>query len=195
MMMKLEDMYSGPPELGLADGGGMGNAMGGFYIWNNCGIGLECFAFGLLLGIGGLYETIFNAVLLGTVFGFMARSPHAANLFHFVTAHGPFELTAVVLCAAAGMRLGFSVVAAHGLTRSESLRRAGEGVDVHGVDGVGPVRDGRRHRGLRLAVVAAVSGQGGGGRPFLRSPGGLFLCARARTTLERSPCNLTAIES
>jgi uncharacterized membrane protein SpoIIM required for sporulation len=125
-MMMLEKMYSQPVERGLTEGGNAGSAMGGFYIYNNCGIGLQCFAFGLFLGIGGLYETIFNAVILGTVFGFMAKSPSANNFFQFVTAHGPFELTAVVLCAAAGMRLGFSVVTTHGLTRIESLRRAGK---------------------------------------------------------------------
>jgi uncharacterized membrane protein SpoIIM required for sporulation len=125
-MMGLEEMYSKPVERSLADGGAQGSAMGGFYIYNNCGIGLQCFAFGLLLGIGGLYETIFNAIVLGTVFGFMARSPSSDNFFQFVTAHGPFELTAIVLCAAAGMRLGFSVIATHGMTRIASLRRAGK---------------------------------------------------------------------
>jgi uncharacterized membrane protein SpoIIM required for sporulation len=80
----------------------------------------------MLLGIGGLYVTIFNAAMLGVMFGFMAKSPHAANFFQFVTAHGPFELTAIVLCAAAGMRLGFSLVDTRGLTRIDSLRRAAQ---------------------------------------------------------------------
>ena len=125
-MMALEDMYSKPVERSLVDGGTQGSFMGGFYIYNNCSIGLQCFAFGLFLGIGGLYETIFNSVILGTVFGFMAKSQHADNFFQFVTAHGPFELTAVVLCAAAGMRLGFSLVTTHGMTRIDSLRLAGK---------------------------------------------------------------------
>jgi uncharacterized membrane protein SpoIIM required for sporulation len=123
-MMALEEMYSKPIDRSLADGGAQGSFMGGFYIFNNGSIGLQCFAFGLFLGIGGLYETIFNAIILGTVFGFMAKSAHADNFFQFVTAHGPFELTAIMLCAAAGMRLGFSLVTTNGLTRIESLRRA-----------------------------------------------------------------------
>ena len=82
--------------------------MAGFYGGHNSTIGLRCFAFGLLAGIGGLYETVFNAATLGAMFGYMGHSPYASNFFHFVTAHGPFELTAVVLMAAAGMRLGFS---------------------------------------------------------------------------------------
>ncbi len=68
--------------------------MAGFYIGHNATIGLRCFAFGLLAGIGGLYETVFNASTLGATFGYMAHSPSASNFFHFVTAHGPFELTA-----------------------------------------------------------------------------------------------------
>jgi uncharacterized membrane protein SpoIIM required for sporulation len=122
----VEDMYSKPVDRSLGEGGMAGSVMGGFYINNNCGIGLQCFAYGLLLGIGGLYETIFNAVILGTVFGYMAKSQHAGNFFQFVTAHGPFELTAIVLCAAAGMRLGFSVIWTNGLTRIASLRQAGK---------------------------------------------------------------------
>jgi uncharacterized membrane protein SpoIIM required for sporulation len=120
----MEDSYSQPVRRSFAEGGSQGGGMAGFYIYHNVGIGLRCFAFGMLLGVAGLYVTLFNATMLGVVFGFMARSPHADNFFQFVTAHGPFELTAVVLCAAAGMRLGFSLVDTHGLTRIASLRRA-----------------------------------------------------------------------
>lgn len=125
-LMLLEEHYSQPVQRSFAEGGIEGSGMAGFYIYNNVGIGLRCFAFGMLLGIGGLYVTVFNAAMLGVMFGFMAKSPHAANFFQFVTAHGPFELTAIVLCAAAGMRLGFSLVDTRGLTRIASLRRAAQ---------------------------------------------------------------------
>ena len=49
-MMGLEEMYSKPAERNLAEGGNLGSGMGGFYIFNNCRVGLRCFAFGLLLG-------------------------------------------------------------------------------------------------------------------------------------------------
>jgi uncharacterized membrane protein SpoIIM required for sporulation len=123
-LTQVEDSFSEPATRSLAKGGLVGSSMAGFYVFHNVGIGLQCFAFGLLLGVGGLFVTLFNAAVLGTIFGFMGRSPHAENFFQFVTAHGPFELTAVVLCAAAGMRLGFSLVDTHGLTRGASLRRA-----------------------------------------------------------------------
>ena len=99
-------------------------AWAGFYIGHNATIGLRCFAFGLLAGIGGLYETVFNASTLGAEFGYMVRSAHAANFLHFVTAHGPFELTAIVLMAAAGMRLGFSMIDTGGRSRADAVYRA-----------------------------------------------------------------------
>jgi uncharacterized membrane protein SpoIIM required for sporulation len=99
--------------------------MWGFYINNNAGIGLQCFAWGLLV-VPGLLVTMFNAIFLGSAFGYMARPdvPEGRNFFHFVTAHGPFELTAVVLSAAAGMKLGFALVMTHGLSRVDSLRKS-----------------------------------------------------------------------
>ncbi|HVX09846.1 MAG TPA: stage II sporulation protein M [Pirellulales bacterium] len=99
-------------------------AMSGFYVQHNSSIGLQCFSAGLVLGVGGLFITVANAAQLGTVFGHMATVPQRTNFFHFVTAHGPFELTAIVLASAAGMRLGFSIVDTNGMTRTASLRLA-----------------------------------------------------------------------
>jgi uncharacterized membrane protein SpoIIM required for sporulation len=98
--------------------------MAGFYIMHNTGIGLQCFASGLLLGIGGLFATVFNAAFLGAAFGHMLTLPQRPNFLEFVTAHGPFELTAIVLSAAAGMRLGFSMIDTHGLSRGAALQAA-----------------------------------------------------------------------
>ncbi len=100
------------------------SAMAGFYIYNNTSIGLKCFAGGLLV-IPGLLITIFNSVFLGAAFGYMARPdvPQGVNFFEFVTAHGPFELTAIVLSAGAGLRLGMSWLRTDGLSRLSSLRR------------------------------------------------------------------------
>ena len=121
---KLEEMYKNP-----IDGKRTGDddlAMAGFYIYNNTGIGLQCFAWGLLV-VPGMLVTMFNAVFLGAAFGYMARPdvPEGVNFFHFVTAHGPFELTAIVLSAGLGLRLGLAWMVTGGLTRIDSLRKAG----------------------------------------------------------------------
>ena len=79
--------------------------MAGFYISHNTGIGLRLLFLGhLIFGLpGSLYELLFNAIFLGTLFGHMATTPHASNFYSFVTAHSSFELTAIVLSGAAGL--------------------------------------------------------------------------------------------
>ena len=119
----LEEMYS-EPLWESGDATGAEGFMWGFYIFNNTSIGLRCFAMGLVFGICGLFATVFNSIYLGAAFGYMTTVPQGENFFQFVTAHGPFELTAIVLSAAAGMRLGFSLVDTGGLSRFDSLVRA-----------------------------------------------------------------------
>ena len=104
-VVMFDDMYDDPVN---ASGQATGSEviMFGFYSLHNPSIGLRCFAMGLIFGVGGLFATFFNAIFLGTAFGYMTTVPHRENFFHFVTAHAPFELTAIVLAAAAGMRLG-----------------------------------------------------------------------------------------
>ncbi len=98
--------------------------MAGFYIQHNTGIGLKCFVGGLMV-IPGLFITLFNAAHLGAAFGYMARPEvtEGQNFFHFVTAHGPFELTAIVLSAGAGLRLGVGWLVPGRLSRLASLRK------------------------------------------------------------------------
>jgi uncharacterized membrane protein SpoIIM required for sporulation len=116
----MEEMYDQPiSSLSVNERG----AMFGFYVQHNTGIGLRCFAYGLVFGVGGLFVTLSNALSLGAVFGHMLTSDYRDNFAEFVTAHGPFELTAIVLSAAAGMKLGFSLIATDGATRLVSLRR------------------------------------------------------------------------
>ena len=95
-----------------------------FYIWNNAGIGLQCFA-GSVVVIPGVALIAQNAVILGASFGVMFQ-PEAGqagvNFRNFVTAHGPFELGAIVLAGAAGLRIGVSWLFTRGLTRLSSLR-------------------------------------------------------------------------
>ena len=83
--------------------------MAGFYIIHNAGIGLSCYAWGLAFGLGSLWTLASNAIALGVGLrphGDDARRP--ANFFTFVTAHGPFELTAIVFAGRGGppARLG-----------------------------------------------------------------------------------------
>jgi len=103
--------------------GDLGSGGAAFYIMHNTGIGLKCFATGLIFGIAGVFELVFEAAFLGSVFGYLFRSPGKSNFLEFVTAHGPFELTAIVLSAAGGMRLGFSLISTKGKSRIDSLNQ------------------------------------------------------------------------
>ena len=102
--------------------------MAAYYISHNGGIGLKCFAFGILGAFPGVFILLSNAVQLGAVYGYMSgpEAPLDASrrFFEFTLAHGPFELTAITLSAAAGMRMGLGLVMTRGYTRIESLRRA-----------------------------------------------------------------------
>lgn len=97
-------------------------AFGG-YVWHNAGIGLSCFV--SMLGVlPGLVTLAFNATYLGAAFGYMFRpevGDSGANFQRFVTAHGPFELTAIVLSAGAGLRIGIGWIRTNGLARLDSL--------------------------------------------------------------------------
>ncbi len=124
VIAQLEMMYSQPigaerkDQLGRSD-----SMMFGFYIQHNASIGLRCFALGLLLGLGTIYELLSEGMILGTMFGHMARTPYAGNFFTFVTGHAVFELSAIVLSGAAGLRLGYGLIDTKGETRIASLRR------------------------------------------------------------------------
>ena len=106
MIEQLESNFSEP--IGGRDAQ-MGFLMASFYIRHNTGIGLKCFVYCLAV-VPGLFITMFNSAFLGAAFGYMARPdvPEGDNFLHFVTAHGPFELTAIVLSAGAGLRIGLS---------------------------------------------------------------------------------------
>jgi uncharacterized membrane protein SpoIIM required for sporulation len=71
---------------------------------------------------------MYNAIFLGACFGYMARPdvPEGENFFHFVTAHGPFELTAIVLSAGAGLRLGLAWIMPGNYSRYANLRKTGK---------------------------------------------------------------------
>jgi uncharacterized membrane protein SpoIIM required for sporulation len=121
----LERMYSTPfEEMDAFDRVGMA----AYYVQHNGGIGLQCFALGALFAFPGLYVLGFNATALGVSFGYMSsgavEAEVAARFAEFTTAHGPFELTAVVLSAAAGMRIGFGLIKTNGFARLDSARRA-----------------------------------------------------------------------
>ena len=99
-------------------------AMFGFYIYNNIGIGFQTFAGGVLFGLGTLFYLLFNGGYIGTIMGHVIQAGFAENFFSFTSGHSAFELLAIVLSGAAGLRLGISLIAPGRRSRGEALRRA-----------------------------------------------------------------------
>ncbi|MEO1576404.1 MAG: stage II sporulation protein M, partial [Pseudomonadota bacterium] len=98
--------------------------MFGHYIYNNISIGFVTFASGALLGIGTMYVVISNGVIIGAVVGHLTQAGYGHNLLPFISGHGAFELNAIVLAGAAGLRLGFSFFAPGRRRRADALRHA-----------------------------------------------------------------------
>ncbi len=98
--------------------------MFGYYILNNISIGFRTFSGGIVFGIGSVFFLLFNGVMLGGVAGHLSHPPFSSTFWPFVCAHGAFELTAIVICGAAGLLLGYSLVNPGRYRRRDALRLA-----------------------------------------------------------------------
>ncbi len=104
--------------------------MFGFYIKNNIGIAFQCYATGVVFGLGSLYFLLANGVFGGGIAGYIASLGYGSTFFPFVATHSAFELTAIVLCGAGGLRIGKSVLLPGQLTRVAALKLASRETSV-----------------------------------------------------------------
>ncbi len=98
-------------------------------VWtNNSWVAAQCIAFAVLLGIPIPAVLFQNAANLGVSAGLMADAGKLDILFGLLTPHGLLELTAVFLAGAAGMRLGWTVIAPGDRPRSQAMAEQGRAV-------------------------------------------------------------------
>ena len=95
--------------------------MFGHYIRNNIGISFQCFAGGLFGGIGSLFFLAYNGAFGGAVAGYLTARGLSSTFYSFVATHSSFELTAIVISGAAGLRLGQAFLSPGRSTRTQSL--------------------------------------------------------------------------
>jgi uncharacterized membrane protein SpoIIM required for sporulation len=120
-----EEMYgSGTGSIGRERAAQTDWMMFGFYIRNNISVAFQCFASGIFLGIGSLVALVFNGISAGSIAGFLTARGHGETFYSFVVTHGAFELTAIVLAGAAGLRLGHALLSPGRLTRRAALEAA-----------------------------------------------------------------------
>lgn len=117
---------------GFSEGRGIGasTGMAGFYVNNNVGIALRCFALGIFGGVGSAFFLVDNGLSIGAILGYVASQGAGDNILTFVVGHSSLELGAIVLSGGAGMSLGWSVVAPGERTRLASLQAAAREVVV-----------------------------------------------------------------
>ncbi|AZC26482.1 MULTISPECIES: stage II sporulation protein M [Pseudomonas] len=110
-------------------------AMFGYYIMHNIGIAFQTFAGGLLFGLGSLFFLVFNGLIIGAIAGHLTQIGFGQTFWPFVIGHGAFELSAIALSGAAGLKMGWALIAPGRLPRGEALLQAAR-VSVRLVYGV-----------------------------------------------------------
>jgi uncharacterized membrane protein SpoIIM required for sporulation len=112
--------------------------MFGYYIRNNVGVAFQCFAGGLFAGLGTLFFLAYNGAFGGALAGYLTGRGLSSTFYSFVATHSAFELTAIVLAGAAGLRLGHALLSPGRLTRRQSLVEASREsmVLIYGVTGM-----------------------------------------------------------
>jgi uncharacterized membrane protein SpoIIM required for sporulation len=117
-----EQMYSPAAEsIGRSRDASTDWMMFGYYIRNNVGVAFQCFAAGLFAGLGSLFFLAYNGVFSGALAGYLASRGLSSTFFSFIVTHSAFELTAIVLSGAAGLRIGHALLAPGRLPRVHAL--------------------------------------------------------------------------
>jgi uncharacterized membrane protein SpoIIM required for sporulation len=107
-----QQMYApGNARLGLQRGADSDFVMFGFYVSNNVRIDFQCFAGGMLFGIGAVFFLLFNGLSIGTIAGHLTHMGYIETFWSFVAGHSAFELAGVVLSGAAGLMVGMALIA------------------------------------------------------------------------------------
>lgn len=99
--------------------------LSGYIMSNNLRVALLAAALGLTLGIGTVWVLAQNAALLGGLSGAMMAQGHALVYWSLILPHGVLELFAIVVSAAAGLRIGLALLSPQDRSRKDSLIAAG----------------------------------------------------------------------
>lgn len=113
-------------------------------VWtNNAWLAAGALCLGVLLGLPTLWLLWQNALNVGISGGLMAANGKLGLFFGLILPHGMLELTAVFVAAAAGLRLGWTVVDPGPRRRTDALAEEGRAAMTVG---------------LAIAIVLAVTG-------------------------------------
>ncbi|SEU37068.1 stage II sporulation protein M [Stigmatella erecta] len=131
------------------------NAVASGIATNNLTVIIFTFASGILFGLGTVFTLVNNGVQIGAISALCAREGLGGRMLDFVAAHGPVELSIIVIAGGAGLMVGQALIDPGELPRGQALALRGR-TAVKLVLGCAPF----------LAAIGAVEG-------FI-SPGSLF---------------------
>jgi len=100
--------------------------MFGYYINNNIGIGLRCFAGGITFGLFTILVLLLNGFVIGAVGGYLTNLGYIETFWSFVPGHSGFELNAIVIAGVAGMLLAKALIFPGQYSRKDALMIAGK---------------------------------------------------------------------
>lgn len=98
----------------------------GHYIQNNISIDFKTYAMGILAGLGTVFILLFNGLVIGGVSGHLTQLGFTETFWPFVAGHGSFELTAIAISGAAGLRLAQPLYSPGPYQRMDAFRLAGK---------------------------------------------------------------------
>lgn len=90
---------------------------------NNLRVAFLAFAAGIAAGIGTAAVVVYNGLFIGAVAGLAIYGGNGVAFVELVAAHGMLELSCIAVAAAAGLRLGWSLVEPGPGPRSRALTR------------------------------------------------------------------------
>jgi uncharacterized membrane protein SpoIIM required for sporulation len=89
---------------------------------NNIQVTFLAYAGGITLGLLTGYVLATNGILLGALAGLATQAGNGGDLLRLVVGHGVLELSCIAVTAAAGLRVGWSLVEPGAGTRASALR-------------------------------------------------------------------------
>ena len=119
---------------------------------------------GLTLGLLTAYVLASNGILLGAVAGLATGAGNGGDLLRLIVGHGVLELSCIAVAAAAGLRVGWSIVEPGPGTRAEALRAEAGAVGRDRARDDAVARAGGAGRGLRHGQLLARGRAAGGDR-------------------------------
>ena len=99
--------------------------VGPLIIVNNVRVAVAAFAGGLTAGALTLYLLVANGAFLGTVLAVVQGYGLSGGPLTFTAAHGPLEISCIVLSGGAGLRLAWALLRPGDRSRRDALRLAG----------------------------------------------------------------------